>query len=81
MQRYKEQSQEYLEVRCNQCGREIAVQGNILQEDLLHVEKNWGYFSRKDATKHRWDLCENCYDILIRGFTIPVEELDMTELL
>ena len=49
--------------------------------DLVKLIESWGYFSEKDGIKHRWSLCENCYDKLIRGFAIPVEELDMTDLL
>ena len=31
--------------------------------------------------KHSFDLCEECYDKMIKGFAIPVEEEDVTELL
>ena len=75
---YKEST---LEVTCNQCGKNIAVKGEVLQEDILYVEKCWGYFSAKDGKKHRWNLCESCYDRFVQGFVIPIEEIDMTELL
>ncbi len=38
------------------------------QEDVLTVEKRWGYFSRKTG-EIIFDLCEDCYDDLVRIFT------------
>ena len=43
-----EKTQKIEKIICNKCGREIPVQGGILQEDVLEVEKRWGYHSRKD---------------------------------
>lgn len=55
-------------VICNKCGREVE------SEDILSVEKRWGYFSNnKDNEVHRFDLCETCYDELVATFRIPVE--------
>ena len=48
------------EIYCNGCGRKIKRKGQILQEDILHVEKSWGYFSKKDTERHMFDLCEEC---------------------
>ena len=59
---------------CNQCGKEIIVKNEMPQEDILTVEKRWGYFSDKDTEVHRFDLCESCYDKLIAQFVIPVEK-------
>ena len=33
----------------------------------------WDYFSEKDGEVHHWDLCEACYDRLIRQFRIAPE--------
>ena len=60
-------------IYCNRCGREITHEEVIPQGEGLHVEKHWGYFSRKDGEIHRFDLCENCYDHLLGEFTLPVE--------
>ena len=49
--------------------------------EIVHVEKEWGYFSRKDTTRHIFDLCEECYDKWILEFKIPVEEKESLELL
>ena len=81
MQRYGDQEKAQLEVKCNQCGRNVFVQKDILKEDVFHVEKVWGYFSKKDGKKHTWDLCEECYEKLVKGFAIPLDEMDVTELL
>lgn len=58
---------------CNCCGKEIEVKNGMPQEDLLSVEKRWGYFSGKDNEVHRFELCESCYDKIISQFKIPVE--------
>lgn len=58
---------------CNRCGKEIQVVDGMAMEDVLSVEKRWGYFSQKDNEQHAFDLCEACYDELISGFQIPVE--------
>lgn len=81
MRKYMDEKKEKLEVRCNKCGRLISVRKDMLCEDLFHAEKIWGYFSGKDGTKHSWDLCEACYETLVKGFVIPPEELEVTELL
>ncbi len=58
---------------CNKCGKEIRVKSGIPSEDILQVEKRWGYFSDKDNEEHTFDLCEACYDELVAGFQIPVD--------
>ncbi len=44
----------------------------IPEEEMLTVEKRWGYFSHKDGELHRFDICEECYDTWIASFQIPV---------
>lgn len=61
-------------VFCNKCGKEIKLDGGIMKEDILTVDKHWGYFSGKDNEVHHFDLCEQCYDELITSFAIPIEE-------
>lgn len=58
---------------CNKCKREIEVINGIPREDVLTVEKRWGYFSKKDNEVHRFDLCESCYDEWVMSLEIPVE--------
>ena len=70
-----------IKVVCNQCGREIKTEKEIIKEGICSVETDWGYFSDKDGESHKFDLCEKCYDFLTRNFLIPVEISRRTELL
>lgn len=77
MRQYKEQivnNREVDKIFCNKCGKEIKMENGILKEEILEVEKRWGYFSKKDNEIHSFDLCEECYDQLISQFKIPVED-------
>ena len=68
MRQYKKEETEVIEKYiCNRCGKEM------MQEDVLSVEKRWGYFSNKDNEVHRFELCEQCYDEIVSTFQIPVE--------
>ncbi|MFG6333422.1 MAG: hypothetical protein K1W28_16710 [Lachnospiraceae bacterium] len=66
---------------CNQCGRELKLENGIVQEGVFKGEARWGYFSGKDGETHTFDLCEACYDRLIRSFQIPAAVEEDTELL
>ena len=77
MRQYKEceiKEKEMVKIICNKCGKEIETENGILMEDVLSVEKRWGYPSDKDNEVHRFDLCETCYDRWIQSFQIPVEK-------
>ena len=65
-------TEELEKIICNKCGKEILVCGGVPQEDVLEVEKRWGYFSRKDNQIDQFDLCEDCYDELVKSFQIKV---------
>ncbi len=64
---------------CNCCKKVISEGNGISKADYLHVEKEWGYFSRKDGQKHEFDLCEACYDAWIKTLEIPVAAREVTE--
>lgn len=75
MRRYKIQKTEIKKldgIICNCCGRTIPVINDIPQEDYVYIEKQWGYFSKKDGRKDAFDLCEACYDKIVSGFQNPV---------
>lgn len=75
MRQYREELERTKNVEkiiCNKCGKEILVQRGVPQEDVLEVEKRWGYHSRKDNQVDRFDLCEDCYDELVRSFLIKI---------
>ncbi len=58
---------------CYKCGIEIPVVNGHETEGVLRVEHTWGYFSEKDGERHSFDLCERCYDELLKTFQIPAE--------
>ena len=60
---------------CNVCGRALSLLPSGEPEENLTVEKTWGYFSRKDTVRHKFAVCEDCYDKWIASFAVaPVEE-------
>ena len=67
-------TEELEKIICNKCGKEILVSGGVPQEDVLQVDKRWGYHSSKDNQVDHFDLCEECYDELVSGFRIQIED-------
>ena len=59
-------------ITCNKCGKEIHIQNNIPTGEVVSVEKQWGYFSKKDGQTDAFDLCEDCYDKLAASFKIQL---------
>jgi ribosomal-protein-alanine N-acetyltransferase len=58
------------DVVCNFCGENLEQRGKGMV-DYVPVEKNWGYFSSKDGERHRFCICERCYDKLVISMNIP----------
>lgn len=75
------QERELTQVLCNQCGRELKVEDGYLKEGCFTAEAVFGYFSKKDGSRHHFDLCEECYDKMISRFAVPAEVDEETELL
>lgn len=75
------QEKKLIQVICNCCGKELAVENGILKEECVCVEKSFGYFSKKDGKMHRFDLCEKCYDEMTARFLVPVEMKEASELI
>lgn len=76
MRQYQKETKEIEKVQkiiCNKCGKEIPVSNGHETEGVFHVNYTWGYFSGKDGEHHSFDLCEACYDALLKGFQIPAE--------
>ena len=67
--------------KCNCCGKEIKKAKGIQKEDVLYISKDWGYFSKKDMERHRFIICEACYDNWVSGFAIPPKVEAKTEAL
>ncbi|MCM1188505.1 MAG: hypothetical protein NC541_04305 [bacterium] len=68
------------QVVCNMCGRELKLEDGCLREGCFSGEAAFGYFSRKDGTLQRFDLCEDCYDEMTARFRIPAETAEDPEL-
>lgn len=66
---------------CNLCGRELHMTEGILREDVLVVEKEWGFFSKKDTQVHSFCICEQCYDRWTADFRIPPQKREKTEVI
>ena len=80
MKEYNEQNQ-LVKIKCNICTKEIELEQEIIKEGCFSVDYSWGYFSTRDGMRHQFDLCEACYDKLVKEFTIPVTETENTEML
>ncbi|MBS6194330.1 MAG: hypothetical protein KH828_01935 [Clostridiales bacterium] len=70
-----------IKIICNKCGKELPAEQEIVKEGVCTLEADWGYFSDKDGEHHEFDLCEECYDIWVNGFKIPVKVTERTEML
>lgn len=82
MRQYQDEDRRTLEkVVCNGCGRELKLENGSLREGVFEGNALWGYFSEKDGERHSFDLCEECYDRLVRSFRVPVTAGEQTELL
>ncbi len=82
MRKYLDENKaELISVICNACGKELLVENGILKEGCLEVNASFGYFSKRDGQIHRFDLCEDCYEKIIAGFRIPVENQEVKEFL
>ncbi len=70
-----------VQVTCNGCGKALKLENGYLKEGCFTADAAFGYFSRKDGERHRFDLCEDCYDKMAAGFAIPIEAEEQSELL
>lgn len=82
MRRYESESSGQLtQVICNQCKKELKLENGYLKEGCFAVDYCFGYFSQKDGIRHKFDLCEECYDKMIARFQVPAEQVPENELL
>lgn len=69
-------------IYCNCCGEAICASDKMGETSFLTIQKEWGYFSNeKDGEIHSMDICEPCYDELVRVFAIAPERKKVTEYL
>ncbi len=76
-----EQNRQLVQVVCNQCGKELQLENGYIKEGCFTTDFLFGYFSKKDGMRHRFDLCEDCYDKMVAGFQVPADETPENELL
>lgn len=66
-------------VACNKCGKIFVIENDVIKEECVHMKHAFGFFSEKDGIKHSFDLCEACYDAIVKDFQIPVTEEEIVE--
>ncbi len=68
-------------IKCNCCGQAIKpILSTDMHEDYLIVHKEWGYFSDKDMTEHKFNICESCYDRWVETFELPIKSDTVNDL-
>ena len=78
MRKYKSGGQ--LEtVICNCCGKKMVVKEGVLREGAISIHHAWDFFSEKDGEVHHWDMCEECYDNLLRQFRVEPDVEEQVE--
>ena len=66
MKRYNRNGQ--LEaVLCNCCGKKLVVEHGIIREGSIGIDHAWDYFSEKDGRQDSFDICEKCYDKMLKA--------------
>lgn len=81
MRSYQDENEITLkEVVCNRCGKMLKIENGMIKEGCFSADTVFGYFSQKDGMRHRFDLCEACYDAILTDFAIPVSETEEKEL-
>lgn len=82
MREYKNTEAKVLEkLICNRCGKEIVLHNGLPKEGVFHVRYAWDYMSEKDGMEDTFDLCEACYDHMVKEFQIPIIRREVTEYL
>ena len=75
------QKNKIIKMKCNFCGYEMKTDKGIVVEGVCSVDCSWGYFSGKDGETHSFDICEKCYDNMVKQFKIPADIKENRELL
>lgn len=67
------------QIFCNVCGVALSFDITDFGQEYVFIQKEWGYFSKKDGERHTIRLCEQCYDKWVSSFQIPIMKEDRTE--
>lgn len=73
---YNEECKEEQIMVCNVCGNELKE-----KTDYIKIQKEWGYFSEKDTEIHEFNICERCYDRLVKQFEVMPKITEKKEIL
>ncbi len=52
---------------CNKCSKELKEPD---QDSYITINHVFGYFSNKDGQLYDFDLCEDCFDVLVSELQI-----------
>ena len=61
---------------CDACDREIEKINDGIFADYYKIEKTWGYFSEKDGRQDSFDICEKCYDKMLKAIGLQNKILE-----
>ena len=64
--------EEVVDVTCDRCGNSCRDKINMNLE-YAEMKAMWGYGSGKDCERHKIQLCEPCYDVIITTMGIKVQ--------
>ena len=59
---------------CDRCGLEDKVWSPM--SDMLEIRHHFGYGSRRDGAYIEADICEKCFDEIVKSFHINVREYE-----
>lgn len=64
MRTYKKVTCEKLDkIYCDRCDKLCT--DEVYGNEYAVLEAMWGYASKKDGTKQEFELCEDCFDIVV----------------
>ena len=58
------------DIVCNICAKKIPKNDFGYFEDFLEIKKTWGFHSAFDGETHEFDICLDCYKIILDGMEI-----------
>ncbi|MCD8232056.1 MAG: hypothetical protein LUD14_09675 [Clostridiales bacterium] len=68
------------DIYCNCCGKKIHTREDARMEDYFHLEKTWGYFSKRDGLTQEADICEDCLEQWMQTFRSAPDVRERTEI-
>lgn len=55
-----------IKIECDMCGNEVP-------EDIITIEHTFGYNSPRDGDHVRLDLCEMCFDKILKNVSYGID--------